>query len=1335
MEPILLSLLTFPQKYEDGILYFNILLIPRNINPLTPLKAGLPAFVDANFQFETHIINTLDGPPIRTNVTNTYSPEILTNSSDLREVWMALKDQIEKSEQVKVDDGETANPNGKFEAEAEKYKNVSIKKYLPETYRKAFNFTKARTKYAVLDDEYECAVKNKKPQLVDTSTDRNLISWGKLVAFCLRNPKLAEKAGLIYRCSIPISEDEFNEGGWMFTEFAPSADFAQVGLLKYAARIPALKEIRENEDAENRKRNLFAAVVFPISENPGVFAGFDRIMAEAIQYDDGFAKIVHSRQPINQDFLQETDKSNPPQMDFGVQLGWDDEQLSIWYNRQMLRKEEISDEFVDTPLGVFAYAIDVRESEEGQWKSQNSVVANGDILLNGQVPLMQRNEALEMGTEVHPISHGNSVEDGFWLPMYYTNWIGKSLAIPDKDGQEINNPEFAQTRVFNSTENAQKLLPKPTFYPYSQEESEALELRYGIDYQFRVRLMDLTGGAASTSDEPLNGGQSNVSEIHFKRHIAAAAMQILNVEKTFNSQSFTNDGIPIQEINTSILENLVDESNPVLRFKRPLLSYPAVVFTGKYNDPITDLKNILRNNNSPNQDSKQIGLFDPDVDYIKVKVEVKTLEMDNVNSENGKEPYVKLYEKEFQLLSSTNDYSQTFDLNIVYQDDKQLNFVTGFDNQGADNELILPTARNLRITISPIISQADNDYADDSVREGKSIVLTSFKASQVERNLLSPIKGGFKAFYLQPTNEFTAINVNKPTTVSQSYLVVKQAKDSIELTKIAEELNLETRGMTLLVPEGHRVHFGCSKEIRHSLAPDSSSLMISENSELFNQWISAVDFSIQRDWAWDALKLESISIYRSHKNEKDNEYGEEYLAGTVRIFDTANMQFIKGDVQRDHTRFVFLDAIDPKLINKKFPDEIYVKYRIQANFREEFEGIPKDKDFEATLHLPITSIPQQVPKLVSAGMALSPYTYDTEKYSYSNSRQRFLWLEFEEPPINPDDTYYVRVLNNAPDPLLCRISEELIGFENQDKPFHLDAEKMRIIVPGMDNDYGGFGLMQELIPENTPNGRPGTIYMVPLPVGMHANSDELFGFFTYEIRVGHKKEFWSTAQARYGRPLKVNSVQHPAPELICNAYRNTKETSEYQIVKGQNVIKKIKRKELVITAPFANAVLNGKNVAAFPPQTSLWYLLYTQVLQADGKSYRNLLIDSGNIPYKVRKNKISSQFNSSFEKEDGTRYGVAYIPIKEIQEKLVKLNLSKSNPISVLTVEMFPMDNEWQFISKRREDLPTNVQDEYFVEEFHRRELVNPLTEHLGSYRIYRSSPLVSVEDICCEDC
>ena len=93
---------------------------------------------------------------------------------------------------------------------------------------------------------------------------------------------------------------------------------------------------------------------------------------------------------------------------------------------------------------------------------------------------------------------------------------------------------------------------------------------------------------------------------------------------------------------------------------------------------------------------------------------------------------------------------------------------------------------------------------------------------------------------------------------------------------------------------------------------------------------------------------------------------------------------------------------------------------------------------------------------------------------------------------------------------------------------------------------------------------------------------------TYEIRVGHSA-IWSTAQGRFGRPLRTTGVQHPAPTLFCTRHRD--------------------EVELLVHAPHAMAVLNGENITADPPRTEIWALLYAQVKQADGKDHRNILLD------------------------------------------------------------------------------------------------------------------------------
>lgn len=1356
-----LSMLTFPQKFKNGKLYVNVLLLPRNINPLTSLHPGFPAFADTAPAFRIMLINSPDGLPVSGNVSSNPTVTVINPISGSRSVWEALKSQIEITDGLKIDDAASADPGNQAQSSLDKYKNVTIRKYLPLTYQNAFNFTRARTRNAVTGDEYHCSVKNNRTP-TDVSTRRDKISWGKAIALCLRNPLLARKAGLVHELEITIPPGVLDEGGWLYTGFGAGSAYGTLdqGLIKqYAARIPSLKGLTE--------RVLFAPVQFPVSPVAVSHAGYDEVMREAIIYDDGFAKIVHANQPVNDYLLEEEDKSNPPQKDIGIRLGWDDEQLTIWQNRQMLQKEEITGMDVDAPLGVFSYCIDAQKEGDTKWLSQNSIISQAGVMIEGGISVAPPGTKLELGTEVHATAHGNSASEGFWLPMYFTNWIGKSLAIPDKDAEEIHqtkagsitpaqsrytnpayykslprNPPYTDAEIAALIEaykksNTLHTIPKKTFHPYVQNPEHTLSLEYGNTYNFRIRLMDLTGGSPTADDSPLHGAARPVENWHFKRHTSAASVQIKNVEAIFNAAT----NAPASGKDTSILENLFTAGKSSLTIARPLLAYPAVVFTGKYKNPdaVSRLKAILTNLPSGRKEAV-IGLPDPDVSSFKVLVEIKSLEMDNALSATGKEPFVKLYEKAF---SFSANYEEAFELNISYENYDQLPFDNSFADTGSSNELRLPANRHLRLSFFSLIAKADNVYADESIATGKPVILSSYKLSSEGSTLLSPVEEGIKALYLQPENDGHKKAAVGPGNIGPVYIypekqVVKSTTPE-EMERIADAINVSAHNLTLEGKKGERVQFGCTRQMRHSLAPDSSSVTFSSLNEIFNHWILAVNYTLQRDWSWDALQTMSFVVYRKVRTET-GAFGPEKQVGSIDVKNTANINSLLNP-ERDYTNLIFLDTLDPKEYTNPFPSELFVQYRIVPQLKA---GAVVPDITPATIHLPVTIIPAQVPKLISAGIALSPYQSD-EKYTQTVTRQKFLWLEMEEPVQDPNDSYFVRVLASSPDPMLCRIDNALLFNVPVEPELNINPEKIRMLMPGMDNDYAGVGAMQEMIPEDAPSPR---FYMVPLPNGLHAESDELFGFFTYEIRVGHKKELWSTAQGRYGRPLKVNGVQHPAPALFANAFRRKYKGSANLPVN-----------EIAVSAPFANAVFNGRNVASTPPQTHLWAFLYAQIKQADGKAYRNILLGS----------KVMKYLPSKYRREEGNRLGVCAFNQLEISRWLRDIGLPVSSRLSILCAELFPLSNRWNVADEVKKpqqpvpgagyiDLLANTKQfapQYFLftkaaEETESalaksletavaaavsNEPANPLIEGLGRFRIYRTSALVPVDNICCDDC
>jgi hypothetical protein len=333
----------------------------------------------------------------------------------------------------------------------------------------------------------------------------------------------------------------------------------------------------------------------------------------------------------------------------------------------------------------------------------------------------------------------------------------------------------------------------------------------------------------------------------------------------------------------------------------------------------------------------------------------------------------------------------------------------------------------------------------------------------------------------------------------------------------------------------------------------------------------------------------------------------------------------------------------------------------------EFVSAPmrKDAPLEASLRLPITTPPTQVPRLVAAGIALSPYRRPPD-YSRTEPRRRVLWLELERPVDNPNDACFARLLRYAPDPLLLRDAEVP---EAAEPPLPVDPEPIRFVVPGQSDDRSGLGAMQPLASSDS-----GRHFTLPLPPGLYEDSPELFGMFTYELRIGHERG-WSTAQGRFGTALRVAGVQHPCPMLTCFLVRDSR--------------------GIQASAAFANPVYEGRSLRPFPPATEIWVALYAQVIQADGADTRNVLLS--HRPARSRRPPLHDR------QVWDSAYALATWSNDEVRLMLDALTLEPHTPLSALAVETLPGDAP----------------------------LPDPLGADLGHQRILRTSPLVPVPEIC----
>jgi hypothetical protein len=1197
--PTKLTIMPFPQRWDGTVLRLHILVLPHE-DPTAPFAVNVPpgvtapAFASANLKLDAMIIDSLDMMPRPADVTQTVALTIAPPTDSLQLFQqLALSFKITKPSNV-------INPVST---------STFIQKYLPNSYRTSFSFSQPRTPYAKMDDSYHCAIKDRKDGVPKPIYSTDEVSWGKVFALALRQPVLARRLGFVYEVDLTLPAGVYRDGGWLFVDLNSASDYhaqivAQPDIVKrYAARIPSLSS----------SRSLFAAVQFPVSDSP-VPGNYDPIFVEAEDYDDGFAKIVHCMQPVSANLLLEPGQEKdglPPTRDFGIRLGWDDEQLLIWQNRQMTVDLDLGIH-VDAPMGVFNHRVDVRKHGEDDTKWNSLVKVHGDLLLNG-IDLGTINA--DLGIEVGPVQLDGQKTGIFWLPSYYTQWTGTSLIIKDERSAKLGGTDGLLKRQMQAVD------------------AENVPLRYGETYDFRVRFADTTGGGPSEHDVAHNGGPAPFATSRFRRYVPPLKVRVDNLDV---------DPPPATPPSS-------------YRIHRPLLGYPSLLFTGlanAYDLLLTDFPTALTQ-------SREAGYHDPDVTMLNIEIDVKAPEMDTLLSQRGKESYYHLFTT---VRHFPADITQPFDLAVEFYDAPVIKFGDVADLGDLPlttdtSALKLPTARDIRIRISAVCREDPtlSYFGSQESRVGRAVSIYTRSDAQDERSLF--ITEG-------PAHQFQSILLQPDPAATRNLFALMalsgQGADTPAnlFQRMADQLHLDTAGTSLFGKPGERIVFGCAKGLAHTLSPEHASITFANKTDLVHHWLPTIILDTKRDWSWNGLDAISFEIRRDGVG----------LVGIIELKDTVNITALK-DADRSHTKLIFFDVVDPKDFTGPFPKPLQLKYTVTTRFKK--APGQQDADKDVTMTVPVAVPPAQVPKVVSAGIALSPYVRSAD-YSSTEARKKVVWIEFEEPVQNPDDAYFAFVKAYAPDPLLLA-GRDPISDPKEDTPF-IPPELIRVITPGESDDSAGLNAWQQLIPCSEISPRH---FIIPLPPGLNPESNELFGFFVYEFCVGHA-HVWSTAQARFGRAIRVTGIQHPAPQITCTVARTDD--------------------AILLSSPYATPAFEGRGAGRSYPQTEIWGVLYAQVLQVDGNDYRNILL---------REKKMRVERHHTYLKtllsETPQEYGRCDWTQLEVQEMLHYLGLPTDTPLSVMAIEMIP---NFAVVSE-------------------------PLSGDLGKVRIYRTSPLEPVPELC----
>lgn len=1244
-----LSLMAFPQRWDgkSGTLALNILLLPVG-DPTAPLGSG-PQFAGTNVALTVNFSAGLAALPSTATLPTTSIPYAAQPPAVANTLFNQLFTQLTaKGKTVTSAKVSTAPPA-----------TARILKSLPESYTTAFPFNEPRSRDLRVGDGYGCALRAQAPELNATlPPPDDKISWGQILSYALRQPVLARDMGLVYSLTVSLSEAQVKDGGYLWIALDTSSaanpwvsDFkANADTVKsYAARIPAL--------AVADKRSLFAATLIPIVAVPP--SNLRDAQIEAEEYDDGFAQIVHSNQPTTIDAATLDQTQIAPGTDAGIQIGWDDEQVTIWLNNQIdLLRDRVggTTHTAEVPLGVQGYRIDVRKAGEATWRSLSLV--NGTLPFSptkyggGATTGISGNEFWVAPAPIRPSTNDNTTNDQpDWLPLYFAQWAGSSLVLPDPVVQLL---AYAVNAANTAAAGA---LPTPTLANPNPDLTDVPTLLYGNQYEFRVRLVDLTGGGPHVSESAVHPGPAPVAETRFLRHVPPKSLEIVADPPT---TSFPAPAPPAARV---IPKAPAVRKLTSLTVRKPRIQYPEAVFAGV--DPSTfDLTNLGKLIQAAWGSGSPIGVPDPDVTSFEVRVEARIPAHDTGTPgfEDGDLDglFRVIYSVQVPFPAGADP---AVTITLDYQDGID-DIATMATPPAGATDLPIPTSRDIRVRLYPLAEARPNYYGSDAATIGLSRDYIVRSEAQAEDTLFpNNPELQLQAFYFQPG-----------ANIAQA---------------LAQRLGLVQQGFAFSGAAGQRTVFGGSGYLRHTVSADDSTLTISNQTELLGQWIVCLTLDVERDWTWDGFGAPALSFARDGAN-----------IGSIafpRVVRTGAIGLPGQTPNRSLTRIVFFDAVNPHVAPPSFPRELALSYTVTAQFTQ-----APTQTFVYPITLPITTNPSQTPKIVSTGIAESPYEH-SPTYSTTSLRDRYLWIEFDQPIQDSGDNYFARVLGYGPDPLLAGSLLPKFSPANMlpnaiEPPLAIDPELIREISSGQSSDESGLEAMTQMVPADKVGvGKAGTFFLLPLPPGVTSEDLELFGFWTYEFRVGHAK-YWSTAQARYGRPLRVTGLQHPAPHLICTVERSTK---------GVNA-----------SAPYAVTVYNGNRLYDLKqgdPQTRMWFLLYAQVLQADGASYRNILVDRAE----------GTTFRRDHDVARNPQHGhglgpvaIAKFPELLVEERLLLLGLPLVTALSVIAVEVLPGPLHLPVTDRAKAEAATTQTED-------------PLGAQLGVRRIMRTSPLTAVPSIC----
>ena len=398
-----------------------------------------------------------------------------------------------------------------------------IRKYLPRSYRTAFNFTTPRTR--VREDRRQLSLRDQ--GLVGEEQRLQAVEGRDHLGPRGRVLPPAAAAGRANRAAAPSAGD------------APVRRLLQggrLGLLPPHVRARRLRHRQRRHRAAGRTRRafppideprqLFAALQFPVVAGPASPNGdFDTLKIEAADYDDGFAKVVHVTQPVSSNLLSEEPDGvhsaqghrRPPRL--GRRAAADLAEPAD------ARRPGDAGQARRRPAGSVLLPCRRSRDRRSRLALARPRPEQGGPDAGGTSRSRPHRPSSRPASRCSPSKVNGAIDTAYWLPSYFTQWYGASLVLPDGRAAELDaSGALAKPGTYSDANIPAKPTQKGDLY--EPVLSDDCELKYGHEYEFRVRLGDLTGGGPLEDDDELNDAPATSASLVFQRYVAPKRLTV-----------------------------------------------------------------------------------------------------------------------------------------------------------------------------------------------------------------------------------------------------------------------------------------------------------------------------------------------------------------------------------------------------------------------------------------------------------------------------------------------------------------------------------------------------------------------------------------------------------------------------------------------------------------------------------------------------------------------------------------------------------------------------------------------------------------------------------------